>query len=166
MKLPVTFSGRRGSSLLTVSAVLRRLLVTAATAAIAIGCFSAVPAQAQQTAQAGTNSLDGDWVNVDPNTRGIVEIVIAGRKVHPYGACHPTACDWGVIKAKSFASSVNSSDIGRLVAKKDNGFSQVEITLSLEADGRLRAERFTHFTDRSGRADYSAVDYFQRGGQP
>ncbi|MGD0902723.1 MAG: hypothetical protein ABR924_07240 [Terracidiphilus sp.] len=166
MKLPVTFSGRRGSSLLTVSAVLRRLLVTAATAAIAVGCFSAAPAQAQQTAQAGANSLDGNWANVDPKTSGLVEIDIDGKKVHPYGVCHPTACDLGVIKAKSFASSVNSTEVGKLVAKKSLQFDDLTIALSLEADGRLRAETFTHYTSHIGRADFSAAEYFTRSQRP
>jgi hypothetical protein len=143
--------------------LLRAMLTCLAAAAIVSGCFSAASVRAEQSAQAGVSGLDGDWLNVDPNTRGIVEIVVTGKKIHPYGRCHPTDCDWGTIKAKSFASSVQSSDISKLVAKKNNGFNQVEITLSLGADGRLRSESFTHFTDGSGRADYSAVDYFQRG---
>jgi hypothetical protein len=110
------------------------------------------------------SGLDGDWRNVDPNTRSIVEIIIAGKDIHPYGACRPNACDMGVITAESFASSTQSSDISKLVAKKNQGFSQIEISLSLEPDGRLRAEKFTHFTDGSGRADYSSVDYFNRSG--
>ena len=69
-------------------------------------------------------------------------------------------------QAKSFASGVDASDISKLVAKMSQGSTQVEITLSLETIGRLRAERFTHFTDGSGRTDYSAVDYFQRGRRP
>ena len=145
---------------------LHLMLTAVAAAAIVLGPFSTAPLRAQQSQLTGTGVLDGDWQNVDPNTRGIVEIVIAGRKVHPFGACHPSACDQGVIKAKGFASSVDSSDIRRLVAKERTGFSQVEITLSLEPDGRLRADRFTHFTDGSGRADYSAVDYFKRGRRP
>jgi hypothetical protein len=110
------------------------------------------------------SGLDGDWRNVDPNTRSIVEIIIAGKDIHPYGACRPNACDMGVITAESFASSTQSSDISKLVAKKNQGFSQIEISLSLEPVGRLRAEKFTHFTDGSGRADYSSVDYFNRSG--
>ena len=109
-----------------------------------------------------SSSLDGDWRNIDPKTRGYVEIIIEGKNVHPYGSCHPTACDVGMITAQSFGSNVDSSDISRLVAKKDQGFSQIEITLSLETDGRLRADKFTHFTDGSGRADYSDVGYFYR----
>lgn len=166
MQAPVASSERSTLKSTTESVLLRAMLTSVATAAIVLGSFSATPVRAQQSPQAGASDLNGDWQNVDPNTRGIVEIVIKGTKVHPFGACHPTACDQGVVKAKSFASSVDSSDIRRLVAKEHTGFSQVEITLLLEPDGRLRADRFTHFTDGSGRADYSAVDYFKRGRRP
>lgn len=41
----------------------------------------------------------GAWVNNDPNTTGIPEVIITviGLKmtVHGYGACSPTYCDWG-----------------------------------------------------------------------
>jgi hypothetical protein len=138
--------------------VLRALLVTAATAAIAVGCLSAAPALAQQSPQAGASSLDGDWVNVDPNARGIVEIVIAGRDVHPYGACHRKPCDWGWVRAKSVAPSADSSGIGGLVVKKGTGLVAADIRLSLQADGRLRAE--------TSAPAYRAVDYLTRSRRP
>jgi len=141
-------------------------LISVAAMAIAFGCFTPAALRAQASPAVAVSRIDGDWLNVDPNTGGIVKILIDGKKIHPYGACHPTACDWGTIKARSFASSVQSSDAVRLVAKKNNNFDQVEITLSLESDGRLRADVFTHFTDGSGRADYSTVNYFSQGRRP
>jgi len=140
----------------------RSLLTTFAITAIVIGTFCPSHLGAQGAPQ---NPLDGDWVNVDL-TRGIIEIIIDGKKVHPYGACQPIACDWGVIKAKSFASSVNSTEISTLVAKRYKHSVDVEITLSLLGDGRLRAETFYHFTDASGRRDYSTVYYYRRSVRP
>jgi len=118
------------------------------------------PVHTPTLSNSSPSGLDGDWRNVDPKTRSIVEIIIEGNVIHPYGACHPNACDMGMISAQSFASNVQSSDISKLVAKKNQGFNRIEISLSLEPDGRLRAEKLTHFTDQSGRADYSTVDYF------
>ncbi|MGA7832657.1 MAG: hypothetical protein WCA21_17000 [Terracidiphilus sp.] len=141
----------------------RSILISVAITAIVLGAFNSARARAKDSPD---SRLDGDWVNIDPNTRGIVEVIIAGKEIHPYGACHPTACNWGVIKAKSFAESVNSSEISKLVAKKFNSFSNVELTISRETDGRLRVEAFTHFTDRSGRPDYSTVNYFQHRVSP
>jgi hypothetical protein len=150
----------------SVRVFVRVTLTSVACMALALGCSGAAAQQPQNARGMGSSRLDGDWQNVDPQTRDLVEILIQGNKIHPYGACLPTACDWGVIKAKGFASSVDSADITRLVAKKTTGFDQAEITLSLEPDGRLRAELFTHFTDSSGRADYSTVNYYTRGRRP
>jgi hypothetical protein len=166
MRISFTSSESRNLNFRRVSVVISVMLTAIATSAIVLGCFGTASLHAQGSRAMAPSRMDGDWQNVDPNTRDLVEIVIKGVKIHPYGQCHPTVCDWGVIKAKSFASNVNSTDISRLLAKKHNDFDTVEITLSLEADGRLRAECFTHFIDQSGRADYSTVNYFNRGRRP
>lgn len=119
-------------------------------------------ADAEAQPPAVTGDMDGIWNNVDAQTRGLVQIEIRGNKIHPYGACHPDPCDWGTLKAKSFATNVDSGTAVALTANQSTSFSRVEITLSLERDGRLRAELFTHFTDESGRADYRTVNYFIR----
>jgi len=114
----------------------------------------------------GVSRLDGDWRSVDPNTSNFAEIVIEGKNIHPYAGCNPTACDWGVIPAKSFGASVRSSYPVALLAEVNNGFSLVWITIRLGNDEKLRVETFTHFTDGSRRADYSIVSYFDRKGPP
>lgn len=139
---------------------LRIALVATTSIAILLPVCGAPAAPAQAPAVA--NDMNGTWFNVDARTRGLVQIEIHGNKVHPYGACHPDPCDWGTLKAKSFAQNVDSGSAVALLVKQNTSFSHVDITLSLERDGRLRAEVFTHFTDRSGRADYRAVDYFTR----
>jgi hypothetical protein len=123
---------------------------------------SALPAQHSFS----SGGLNGSWVNVDPNTRGLVRIVIDDRKIHPFGACHPDPCDWGNLKGNILAAGVDASNATALMAKKSTNFDKVELTVSLESDGRLRAEVFTHFTDGSGRADYRTVNYFIRGRIP
>jgi hypothetical protein len=144
-----------------ISAILLCLVLisTIAVAAMLTVC-SASAAAAQAPAVVG--NMDGTWVNVNPKSRGPVRIEIQDKKIHPYGACHPDPCDWGVLKAKPFAASVDSPFAAALLAKYSTSFSRAEITLSLERDGRLRAEIFTHFTDGSGRADYRSIDYFTR----
>jgi hypothetical protein len=158
------------------------VLTAVALSALALGAFSAALAQAVPP-----SSLNGDWKNVDPHTRGIDVILINGKKIHPFGTCHPTDCDWGVLKlkAKRIASSGNSVYISKWLAKDhivayghdpltglDYDDRQVktteiiEITLALLPDGRLRVDRFTRFTDKSGRAAYRAVDYFRRDQSP
>jgi hypothetical protein len=135
-------------------------LISTIAAAGMLTVWSAPVALAQAPAVIG--SMNGTWVNVDPKTRGLVRIEIRDKKIHPYGACHPDPCDWGVLKAKVFAASVDSDSAAALLAKRSTISQRSEITLSLERNGRLRAEIFTHFTDGSGRADYRSIDYFTR----
>jgi hypothetical protein len=144
-----------------VSGILFRFVLSATLPAGLLATVSGAPAVIAQ-GPAVTSNLDGIWANVDPRTRGLVRIEIHGKKIHPYGACHPNPCDWGVLKAKSFAANVDSAIATALVAKYNTNFSRAEITLALEADGRLRAEVFTHFTDGSGRADFREVDSLER----
>jgi hypothetical protein len=143
--------------------VISHMLAAVAMTALVLGAFSAANLLGQTTPQSG---LDGDWKNIDAHTRGIDVIFINGKKVHPFGTCHPTDCDWGVLKAKSFASSVDSADISKLLVKHNTDFGTVEITIALLPDGRLRVDTFTHFRDDSGRADYSDVNYFRRAQSP
>lgn len=140
--------------------ILRFALVATTPMAIFLPVYGASAAPAQ--APVVTNNLIGTWFNVNARTRGLVQIEIHDKRIHPFGACHPDPCDWGVLKARSFASTVDSGFAVALMAKQTTSFSHSEITLSLERDGRLRAEVFTHFTDGSGRADYRFVDYFTR----
>ncbi|MDR3798899.1 MAG: hypothetical protein P4K93_12130 [Terracidiphilus sp.] len=139
---------------------LRFAFVATTSITILLPVCGAPAARAQ--APAATNDLNGTWFNVDTKKPGLVQIEIHDNKIHPYGACQPNPCDWGTLKAKSFAQTVDSGIATALVAKQSLSFKRVEITLSLERDGRMRAEVFTHFTDNSGRADYRSVDYFTR----
>ena len=107
-------------------------------------------------------TLNGDWKNVDSHSRGLVRIVVEGTKVHPYGSCQPAACDWGTVRAQSFASTVDGRDTFALLANTDTSFDRSVLTISLETDGRLRVQIFTHYTDHSQRVDHSSVEYFSR----
>jgi len=142
---------------------LRAVQAFVITTVIILGCSSLDRVSAQAFQGAGSSRMDGDWRSVDHAPGNFAEIVIEGNNIHPYAACNPTACDWGVIKAMSFGSSVQSAYPVALLAQVNNGFDQVWITLRFEDDDRLRVETFNHFTDGSHRADYSFVSYFERG---
>ena len=64
-------------------------------------------------ASAGMADLLGDWRNTDPATRDIVRILISdgegGLEIHVWGACHPSPCDWGSVKAFAYAPNVSAS---------------------------------------------------------
>lgn len=107
-------------------------------------------------------SFDGTWINVDPHTRDVVRISIAGRQVHPFGSCRPADCDMGTSTGQSFASKVDVQDVSALLISRKTGYSSTIMTLAMEPDKRLRLAKFVHFTDNSHRADYATVDYFTR----
>lgn len=139
---------------------LRFTLVAAALIAILLPVCGAPVAQAQTPVV--TDNLNGNWANADPNTIGFTRVVIYGTTVHPYAACHPSACDWGVAEGKIYDASVRSAAPVAMVANFVNNFDEVVITLLLEPDGRLRVDSYTHFTDGSRRADYHALTYLVR----
>jgi hypothetical protein len=50
-------------------------------------------------------------VNADPNTGGITRVTIEKVgpwhvKVHVFGSCHPTDCDWGSVPGHAYTESV------------------------------------------------------------
>jgi len=120
------------------------------------------PAQSSAKSPAQASSMNGDWVNVDAKTRNLVRITIQGVSVHPYGACSPTPCDWGVLTAKSTTTISGTASQTALVAVHTTKAEQNTITMTLGPDGRLSANVATHFTDKSGRKDYSVMNTMAR----
>lgn len=98
----------------------------------------------------------GTWVNTDPATRDITHIAIAQQPdgslvMHGYGACQPTDCDWGTAPLTFTA--------GQGTATYTFSFATVQLTLT-QTGSTLHATTATHFTDGSGRADFTTSDDF------
>jgi hypothetical protein len=100
-------------------------------------------------------TYEGAWVNADPNTNGITRLSIQEKgtqvKVHAWGKCHPTDCDWG-------------SEDGAMIGKTaqvtwDQGFAIKKMVLSLEGEKRLKVVLDTVFNDNRPRmhAEYEFV---------
>lgn len=99
----------------------------------------------------------GYWENEDSATRSIPAIHIysdedGNLQAHVWGACSPTWCDWGHARA--------STTHRFLYIFWDHGFARTHMTLSLRESSVLEARLLTHFTDGSGRSDYSSQDRF------
>jgi hypothetical protein len=120
----------------------------------------AITAQTQQSAERG--GFNGNWVNADAKTRNLARIEIEGMNVHPFGACSPTPCDWGVLPAKSDTKPDGVIRRATLVAVHTTKAEQNTLTIQLEQDGRLSVNVQTHFTDNSGRRDYGVVNAMVR----
>jgi len=116
-------------------------------------------------ASSAAHPLDGMWVNADSAAQSLTMVEVTGNRLQLFGQCHPQPCEWGVVKARSFTAGVKLGAVAALQAKINLHFAVREIIATLEPDGRMRVEIFTHFTDQSGRNDYRVVDYFVRGRQ-
>jgi hypothetical protein len=101
----------------------------------------------------------GTWVNWDHQTRGLVRLMIAANgpaiAVHAFGACSPTPCDWGTVQGLVYADKVTSTPAVAFSTVYAFTFKQTTIVGKL-LNGALIVESFDHFTDKSGRADYSS----------
>jgi hypothetical protein len=109
----------------------------------------------------------GHWDNTDHNTDNITRIHVAPSggwgdvKVHAWGACHPTDCDWG--------TSVGHFEGGwggeKVKVEFNSGFSVTKLELRGAPGGQLEYKAHTKFTDGSGRPPYeSAGEFYRTGG--
>jgi hypothetical protein len=136
--------------------------------ALVIGLAAAAPSTAEPPAN--RSALVGTWVNVNPATRGIVKVVITndllGFRVRTYGACSPTPCDHGAIKASPFSKSVSSTVASGLSAAYDFGFKTTLITAkrTAEYDGGtfLELESRNVFDAGDTRFDYTQGELFRK----
>jgi hypothetical protein len=111
-------------------------LAAAIAALVLIGPASATLAQ-----------LLGNWTNVDSNTRDIVRNLITDAggaiQVQAWGACSPTPCDWGTVKATPYAPNVSSplpADAQYLQAEFTTSFSVATLVIG-PAPFRIRQRR-------------------------
>lgn len=123
-----------------------------AAAVLGIACLAT-------SAFADIGDFIGAWNNADPNTGGITHVVIspagANRvRVHVFGSCHPSDCDWGTVLGHSYADSAGSSEVRSVVATFNSGFSTDQVVLRKGQGHTLRMDLFVAFNDGSGRNDY------------
>ena len=60
--------------------------------------------------------------------------------------------------------NVSSQDVSEGRAVFTTSFSRKELTMRPVGNGMLRVEAMTHFTDNSGRSDYTHTEEFRRVG--
>lgn len=101
------------------------------------------------------------WLPDDPTTAGIVKIEIQGTTVHVFGNCSPTACDWGLVTADIYARSVDapSTSPAAYQAHYSKRYADTDLSMSIEDDGSLLVQTFTHFKDHSRRKDYFTIQH-------
>jgi hypothetical protein len=149
--------------------------------AAALGAAKARAAKQAVRAHASlcaTAPMSGDWHNIDPSTRSMTRAVVdftCGDQIlcdlqghctggvssyfmHMYGACHPTACDWGRLQAFDQGG-------GWIRSIYTFGFASVHVwlkTYQYYGLTYLRVWTYTDFTPSDGRTDYTTDEWMLR----
>ena len=152
-------------------------LATLALAATALAAGTAVAGHAGQASatDAGAAGVSpatalpspafiGTWNNT-ASTGHFVKLsfdAVGGQlRVHAYGACSPTPCDWGIQNAVVYGANVSDANGATFTAQYDFGFEHVIITGKV-ARKSLKTQTYTQFTDGSGRSNYTTSESFVR----
>ena len=127
-------------------------------------CFVLV---APSTASAQLSLFQGNWTNTDP-AGGLPRLQISTGvpvRVHAWGQCHPSDCDWGTVDGFAYGPNVNSNlntSAQAISALFRTSFSETTLIIRPARGGRLQADVYTRFTDSSGRTAYTATHFFVR----
>ncbi len=101
----------------------------------------------ETTSPTTTASFQGTWINKDPNTGGNTKFVITQNdsevKVHAWGKCHPTDCDWGEQDGGIIDNAA--------VVTWDQKFVIRKMKLTLEGNNELRAVTESVYADNRPR---------------
>lgn len=108
----------------------------------------------------------GDWNNINIKNPDVTHVSIEETDNQPFidvfGACQPTDCDWlGFSPTPSMMYHYDSMT-GILSLQWTFDFLQAAQELTFTPDGQLKMITNYHFTDNSGRTDYSTVEYFTK----
>ena len=115
----------------------------------------AICTQPQQQAQL---ALTGTW-HASQNARSLAQLKIykVGNKikVHAWGVCHPTNCDWGTRNAQF----INNR---KIIVRFNQGFVTRRIVITKTAPNKIKVYTLSHYTDNSGRGDRRVVEYMYK----
>jgi hypothetical protein len=131
---------------------------------LALGAAGALSHWGNLLAAAPADFL-GTWVNTDPNTGGMVRLVVsqvgARYEARGFGACSPSPCDWGTTPFHLLGYNVSDANPVWGLATWDFGFSNTYLVVRREGD-LLVVENYTVFKDGSGRSNYRSINLFRR----
>jgi hypothetical protein len=135
--------------------------------AVVICALGSEPAYARQPIV--DSAILGTWNQVG-NNGGVIKIVITGGNgvidIHPYGACSPSPCDWGVSPALVFSSGAGSDVAQGFEAKVSFGFKTVYLQghLIRTSTGQvlLQVTIQNQFAPRDFRWDYQQTANYAR----
>lgn len=122
-----------------------------------------------QTVSSQEPDLVGEWVTINPRTRGITRIVVSksdsGWAVQTFGKCHPYDCDWGWVELHPVGASVEDHSFASWFAVWDPGFATKFVTM-VRTEDTLTVETVSIFKDCSRRGNYRLREVLRRQHTP
>jgi hypothetical protein len=102
------------------------------------------------------NPFAGEWLNEDLNTRGLTKLQIdqgdGQMRVHAWGRCHPTDCDWGIQAGAMIGQG--------LTITWDQGFVLRKMVVTKRTDDECGVVTDSVYSDRRPRQQ--TTDVFRR----
>lgn len=152
-----------------------RALGVATLAALTAGLV-APAAHATPVPPNASSALLGTWVNTNPSSNSVKQVVISPSRlgnviVDAFGACSPSYCEWGKVPAVVYGTTVSSTTGAMFQTNQRflNGTSEWSRTTLLgrvvrtELGLRLKLRELTVFEDGSGRKNYEVDETFALG---
>jgi hypothetical protein len=169
---------RDASAVSTRAAAPHRALAPARPRGAALRAARARNRPIARAALCAASSLTGDWRNIDANTRSMRRAIVdfvcndvrlcdtsghctggdSSHYMHMFGACSPTSCDWGRVKAPDAGS-------GWIRSTYRFGFADVDVwlkTYQYYGLTYLRVYTSTRFAPGDGRANYTTDEWMLR----
>jgi hypothetical protein len=147
----------------------------AAVVALAVG-LAAPAAGASPVPPKASSALLGTWVNTDPNSNSVKQVVISPSRlgnviVDAFGACTPSFCEWGKVPAIVYGTNVSSTtgatfQTNQRFLSGDTEWSRTTLlgrVVRTTLGPRLKLRELTVFEDGSGRKNYEVDETFQLG---
>ncbi len=139
---------------------MKAILITAVTIPMILGCVGPKAERPQAELSKATDFI-GKWCNKDFFTGGITRVHIRwvenNLRIHMWGRCHPTECDWGE------ESATIQEDGKLLIVEWHRSFVIKTQKLQLQPDGTLEVSTYSHYIDNSRREDRNRTDLFEKG---
>lgn len=103
----------------------------------------------------------GSWMGSESDPSGIARLVVTQSgashvKIHLFGRCKPTLCDWGAQLGRNHSADPGSDEVRSISADFNTGNAMRHLTLRPGPGGSLRFDVVTDFADNSGQHDYEA----------
>ena len=145
---------------------------TAVAGALLSSASPALAKPAWQVPPIPSAALSGTWVNTNPHTRSLADLVVQtsryGLSADGFGACLPRACEWGLIPGTTYGPSVNSKIGTSFQVRWNFGFSRVVLLATYSPASvwhvpTLTVDEYTTFTDGSHRSNYEVTETFIKG---